>query len=420
MSKVFSLIDGNNFYVSCERIFNPSLENKPVIVLSSNDGCVIARSNEVKSLGIKMGEPYFKILPLVKTNNIKVLSANFALYGDISRRMMNIITSFAVKSEIYSIDECFLDFSDLEIQEITKISTEIRIRVKKWLGIPVSIGIGQTKTLAKLANQIAKRNSNGCHHLLTIRDIKYALASTLVKDIWGIGYKYASKLNDLKIYTANDLVNADDQLIRKNTNILGLKTTLELRGKSCIDLEEVADPKKSITVSRSFSRDIQEFEELSQAIAYFTARAAEKLRSSNQMTKSFSIFIQSNPFAKDSKAYSNSCNITLPYPTDSTPELLNNINKALIKIYHNDYSYKKAGILLYDLQAKSTKSIDLFDKRNIKRDTSLMNALDQINQNYGRRTIFIASTGISHSWLPKSNMKSDGYVSNWNEIVRVV
>jgi DNA polymerase V len=247
-----------------------------------------------------------------------------------------------------------------------------------------------------------------------------ALKSTSVKDICGIGVKYAIKLNQLGIFNGIDLINADDQLIRKNTNILGLKTTLELRGKSCINLQEMADPKKSITVSRSFARDIDNFQELSESIAYFTARAAEKLRSSNQMTKSFSIFIQNNHFAKDSKPYGNSCNITLPYPTDSTLELLNNISKALINIYHKEYSYKKAGILLYDLRPKTTKALDLFDKRNIKRSTCLMDALDQINQTYGSRTIFIASTGVSHSWLPKSNMKSNAYVSDWNEIERVI
>ena len=240
MTKTFALIDCNNFYASCERAFNPALEGKPVVILSSNDGCVIARSNEAKALDIKMGEPYFKILPIVKSAKVKALSSNFTLYGDISRRIMSVLEDYSPHCEVYSIDECFLDFSHLDNQQIAEQCQQIRSTLKQWLGIPVSVGVASTKTLAKLACEIAKHEASGSYHIANDSLRMQALKSAKIQDVWGVGVKYSQKLNLLGILTAMDLANANDALIRKQTNVLGLKTVYELRGTSCIDLVEIS------------------------------------------------------------------------------------------------------------------------------------------------------------------------------------
>jgi len=418
MNKIFAIVDANNFYASCERVFNPALENKPIIILSSNDGCVIARSNEAKAIGIKMGEPYFKLQSLIKYHNLKVISSNFALYGDISRRMMTIVEDFSPTCEIYSIDECFLDFSNLTDEQIQSQCQCIRDRVKKWLGLPVSIGIGATKTLAKLAVNIAKKRSEGYYHIATELQRLEALKSTNIEDIWGIGASYSNKLKAISVISALDLANCPDDHIKKQTNILAVKTAHELRGISCIDLVEVAEPKQSITVSRSFGNEIRDYQILNQSLSFFTSTAAEKLRKSGQMAKSISVFIRTNPFSKKPNQYGNSANITLNYPTDSTPILLSAVNTALQHIYKPDFSYKKAGILLNDFCLKTTKAFDLFDKPQLREEGSkLMTVIDKINHTYGRQTVFYASSGTAQQWLPKSSMKSASYTSNWDELI---
>lgn len=420
MNKTFAIIDANNFYASVERVFNPALKDAPLVILSSNDGCVIARSNEAKTLGIKMGEPYFKLQPLIKFHNLKVVSSNFALYGDISRRMMIILEAFSPACEIYSIDECFLDFSGLTVKQIQSQSQLIRDRVKKWLGIPVSIGVGATKTLAKLAVNIAKKKNNESYHIHNEQQRLEALQSTNLEDIWGIGASYSGKLRAIGLTSALDLTNCSDHLIKKQTNILGVKTAHELRGISCINLVEVAEPKQSITVSRTFGKEIKDYQVLNQALAFFASRAAEKLRDSNQMAKSISVFIGTNPFSKNSNQYGNSANISLNYHTDSTPIILSSVSRVLQNIYKKDFSYKKAGILLTDFCPKTNQAFDLFDKPKLReRDLRLMNAIDKINNTSGRRTIFYASSGITQEWLPKSNMKSASYTSNWKDLIQV-
>ena len=418
MNKIFAIVDANNFYASCERVFNPALENKPIVILSSNDGCVIARSNEAKTIGIKMGEPYFKLQSLIKSHNLKVISSNFTLYGDLSRRMMTILEDFSPACEIYSIDECFLDFSSLTAEQIQSLCQCIRDRVKKWLGLPVSIGIGTTKTLAKLAVKIAKKRSEGYYHIATELQRLEALESTNIEDIWGIGASYSNKLKSIGVSSALDLANRPDDHIKKQTNILGVKTAHELRGISCIDLVEVAEPKQSITVSRSFGKEIRDYQILNQALSFFVSIAAEKLRKSGQMAKSISVFIRTNPFSKNLNQYGNSTNITLNYPTDSTPILLSAVSTALQNIYKPDFSYKKAGILLNDFCPKTNQAFDLFDKPQLRKMSSkLMNVMDKINNSYGRRTIFYASSGTTQQWLPKSSMRSASYTSNWDELI---
>ena len=417
--KVFALIDANNFYASCERVFNPKLSNVPLVILSSNDGCVIARSNEAKALGIRMGEPYFKIAHLVKSSQVKAISSNFTLYGDMSRRMMNILEDFSSKSEIYSIDECFLDFSNMTIDEINSNCKIIRDRINKWLGLPVSIGVGATKTLAKLAANIAKKRNDGFYHISTEEERISLLKITDIEDIWGIGYSSAHKLKLLGINSAFDLINCPDSIIRKQTNILGLKTAYELKAISCIDLIEVIEPKKSITVSRSFGKEITDYDILYQALCYFTARAAEKLRKSGQHAKAISIFIKSNPFSKNKEQYRNAATIILDYPTDSTSTFLAALNKALKIIYKEEYSYKKAGILINDFCLKTNIELSLFDQQQLNKNSSkLTKVIDKINRIHGKNTIFYASCGTNQEWLPKSHMKSPSYTSNWNDIVR--
>ena len=419
-NKIFALIDANNFYASCERVFNPILEHQPIVILSSNDGCVIARSNEAKALGIKMSEPFFKLQYLIKSHNVKAISSNFTLYGDMSRRMMTILEGFSPSCEIYSIDECFLDFSHLTAEQIASECQIIRAKVKKWLGLPVSIGVGSTKTLAKLAINIAKKRNDGSYHLATDQQRLEALELTDIKDVWGIGASYSNKLKSIGINSALDLVNCPDELIKKQTNILGLKTVLELRGLACLDLAEIAEPKQSITVSRSFGQEIKDYTTLNQAAAYFASKAAEKLRRSGQMTKSITVFIRTNPFSKNAKQYSNTANIKLDYPTDSTPALLTAVSKALRSIYRAEYSYKKAGILINDFCPKTNNAFDLFDKPKLREVSSkLMAAIDKINNDYGGRTIFYASSGTTQEWLPKSSMKSASYTSNWQDIIKV-
>ncbi len=418
MGKIFALIDCNNFYVSCERVFNPSLQNKPVVILSSNDGCVISRSNEAKAIGIKMGEPYFKALPIIKEFEVKALSSNFTLYGDISRRIMTILEDYSPRCEVYSIDECFLDFSNLSDERINELCYNIRSRLKQWLGIPVSIGVGPTKTLAKLASEKAKHLPLGISHIKNDLMRYQILENSKINEVWGIGHKYTKKLNSLGIYSAMELAKASDTIIRKVTNVLGLKTIYELRGISCIDLIEVSEPKKSIMVSRSFGKDIDDLEILKQATSYFLSRAAEKLRKTKQMAKSVSIYIRTNPFAKNQKYYSNSITLTLANPTDATNELLSALDKALPTIYRPGFAYKKAGVLLCDFCAKTSKPFNLFDKSEVKAANSKLSAtLDSINMIYGSRTIYYASSGVNQVWMPQRNMKSGAHTSKWNEII---
>ena len=395
--KKIALIDCNSFYVSCERLFKPKLLNKPVVVLSNNDGCVISRSNEAKALGIKMGEPFFKVKDLVSKHKVFVFSSNYALYGDLSRRVMKILKTFSPNVEIYSIDEAFLDLSFVEENKTEELAKEIRNRILKWTGIPTSVGVSNTKTLSKVANHIAKKNNTGVMYLEPKYSDEY-LKKFEIQDIWGVGRQLTKFFIKNNILTAFDLKNVSNTWIKKSTNVLSAKTVMELRGIPCIDLLPHSEKRKSCCVSRSFGRKVSNLEELKEAITAHSLNATEKIRTDEQITRSITVFIRTSPFNKDKRYYSNSHTIELPIDTNNSLEIVKYALEALDKIYKPGYLYQKAGIILSKL-----KDADKFERNLltpiIEKDLKkLMNAIDLTNTKYGRYSISLAQAGINKSW----------------------
>ena len=391
-----ALIDCNSFYVSCERLFNPKINNKPVVVLSNNDGCVISRSTEAKIIGIKMGEPYFKVKELVKKNNVHIFSSNYALYGDISRRVMKTLKSFSEKIEIYSIDEAFVDLSHVEDKEVENYGKEIRERILKWTGIPTSVGISNTKTLSKVANHIAKKNKTGVIYLK--ENIDKSLKNFYISDIWGVGKQLSKLYIKNGIDSAYKLKNISNTWVKKSTNVLGAKTVMELRGISCIDLETQETKRQSCCVSRSFGRKVESLEKLQESVTTHCLNAAEKIRNDNQTTKTITIFIRTSPFDKNRKYYSNSISIDLPVPTNNSLELVKNAIKGLESIYKYGYFYQKTGIILSKLEESSKSELNLLTPLMENKSKSLMKAIDFTNSKYGRDSISLAQAGINNSW----------------------
>ncbi len=391
-----ALIDCNSFYVSCERLFNPKIEKKPVVVLSNNDGCVISRSTEAKQIGIKMGEPYFKVKELVKKNGVYIFSSNYALYGDISRRVMKTLKSFSDKIEIYSIDEAFIDLSHIDEKDVENYAKKIRKRILRWTGIPTSIGISNTKTLSKVANHIAKKNKTGVIYLK--ENIDQKLKDFNISDIWGVGKQLSKLYIKNGIDTAYKLKNISNSWVKKSTNVLGAKTVMELRGISCIDLETQETKRKSCCVSRSFGKKVESLEKLEESITTHCLNAAEKIRNDNQITRSITVFIRTSPFDKNRKYYSNSITIDLPIATDNSLELVKVSISGLKKIYKYGYFYQKAGIVLSKLKEQSEKEFNLFAPIMENKSQILMKAIDFTNAKYGRNAISIAQAGINKSW----------------------
>ncbi len=422
MDKLFALVDCNNYYASCERVFNPGLENKPVIVLSNNDGCVVARSNEVKALGIKMGTPVFKIKNIIEKEKITVFSSNYALYGDMSQRVMATLSQFTPNIEIYSIDEAFLDFSGFEYRNLVNYAQQIRKTVLQWTGIPVSIGVGQTKTLAKIAVHIAKKNKQ-CKNVFFINtssDIKKHLKNISVEDIWGIGRRYSVKLSQsFGIKNALQLRDADERLIKKNFGgVVGLRIVKELQGTSCISLESVRASKKEITTSRSFSPAVIEFEQLREAISTFTATAAEKLRKQKSTTRVITVFILTNRFDIKNFYYKHKL-IELSAHTNDTTTLISYAIKGLKEIFKKGYKYKKAGIMFTDIVPDKQVQLNLFAQENLGKSNDLMNVLDKINLNIGPGTVKFASEGLQKTWKMKAEKRSPRYTTHWDELLVV-
>ena len=391
-----ALIDCNSFYVSCERLFNPKIEKKPVVVLSNNDGCVISRSTEAKQIGIKMGEPYFKVKELVKKNGVYIFSSNYALYGDISRRVMKTLKSFSDKIEIYSIDEAFIDLSHIDEKDVENYAKKIRKRILRWTGIPTSIGISNTKTLSKVANHIAKKKKTGVIYLK--ENIDQKLKDFNISDIWGVGKQLSKLYIKNGIDTAYKLKNISNSWVKKSTNVLGAKTVMELRGISCIDLETQETKRKSCCVSRSFGKKVESLEKLEESITTHCLNAAEKIRNDNQITRSITVFIRTSPFDKNRKYYSNSITIDLPIATDNSLELVKVSISGLKKIYKYGYFYQKAGIVLSKLKEQSEKEFNLFAPIMENKSQTLMKAIDFTNAKYGRNAISIAQAGINKSW----------------------
>ncbi len=423
MSSIFALADCNNFYVSCERVFNPKLIGKPVIVLSNNDGCVVARSEEAKSFGIKMGEPVFKIEDIIKANKILVYSSNYSLYGDMSKRVMNSLKEFVPKIEIYSIDEAFLDLSDFGNYDITKYCREIKKTVEKWTGIPISIGISSTKTLAKIANRIAKKSkkAKGVLDLTENTFHKQALESVGVSDVWGVGRSYSDFLTKSGINNAMQLRDADSNYIKQKMGIEGVRLINELKGTLCYSLEESPPPKKGITVSRSFKTPIKTIDNLSEAIANFISIGAGKLRKEKASSGEVSIFIMTSRFNKEGY-YSKSKKYILAVPSNDTSELLSFALKSLREIFKKNCTYKRAGIMFGKIVSEKYVQQDLFDNKNRKRSKKLMETLDKINIKMGTSTIKYAAQGLSGNpgWKPACKRRSKRYTTDWNSLPEVI
>ncbi|MDQ3712711.1 MAG: Y-family DNA polymerase [Acidobacteriota bacterium] len=414
---MIALVDCNNFYVSCERVFAPKLKNRPVVVLSNNDGCVIARSEEAKALGIKMGVPYFQIDYLITKENLAVFSSNYTLYGDMSARVMEALNLFSPETEIYSIDEAFLNIENRGMKSIV-IGQKICSDVLKWLGLPVSVGIAPNKTLAKIANRIAKKLNLGVFELSDENQIKNVLSETAINDVWGIGYNSARKLKELGITNAFQLKNLDRRWARKLLSVVGARIVEELNGKICLPLELVPQPKKSITCSRSFGCQVEHIEHLNEALDNYLVKAGEKMRRQNLVTNAVTVFLATNRFAKTLQ-YSNSLTIELANATNSTRELRDWTKKTLRQIFKQGYSYKKVGVILQGLQPEKAETIRLYNEPNYQKDKRLMQALDKISGKFGRDTIHFGVQRNKECWQMKAEMKSQKYTTNLKEVLQI-
>ena len=418
---MFALIDCNNFYVSCERVFNPKLNNQPVVVLSNNDGCAISRSNEAKALGIPMGAPAFKYEKVFQKNNVEVFSSNFPLYGDMSSRVMSIISKFTPNIEIYSIDEAFLKFGGFENYDLQSYCEEIKKTVLKWTGIPVSIGVAPTKALAKVANRISKKFPNQTKGVYLIHSeekrIK-ALKWLKIEDVWGIGFKHAERLKNIKINTAYNFINLEDSWVRKNMSVVGLRLKKELEGESILNLEEVRSPKKAIATTRSFEGTITDYEKIKERISTFAICCAEKLRSQNSNCNSIYVFVRSNKFQKNKTQYRNGILITIPFSTNSNMVISKYAVEGLQKIFKKGINYKKAGTVVMGLDSSDSRQLNLFENENPKHKY-LMKTIDFIQKKEGQSKIKLASQDLRKRWKMKQESLSPNYTCKLNDIIKV-
>jgi len=404
-TKKIGLVDCNSFYVSCERLFNPKIKRKPVVVLSNNDGCIISRSNEAKALGIKMGEPYFKAKDIIIKNNVNVFSSNYSLYGDLSRRVMRTLKRFNSDIEVYSIDEAFMDLSNFSDKEIEEVGKEIRSTVLKWTGIPTSIGIAKTKTLSKVANHIAKKTKVGVTSLIGIENLDPILEKVEINDVWGVGRQLTKFYQKNGIYNAKQLKNKSNTWIKKCSNVLSSRTAMELRGISCIELEKTTSKRKSCVVSRSFGKRVENFQELKEAVASYCLNASEKLRSENLVAKALTVFVRTSPFQRNFGYYSNSKTIDFPIATNNSIETVKTAITILESIYKNGYRYQKAGVMFSGLSDENSKE-NLFASEKDEKINKLMRSIDKTNFRFGRRTLSIASAGIRKKWFMKREHSS--------------
>jgi DNA polymerase V len=410
---MFALVDCNNFYVSCERAFDPRLKGKPVVVLSNNDGCVVARSNEVKALGVKMGTPAFQLRELIKKHNIQVFSSNYALYGDLSRRVMETLEHFTPDVEVYSIDEAFLSLAG---QPCETVPWDIRRTVRQWTGIPVSVGVATTKTLAKIANHLAKRQDG----VYILQEPEPVLSDLPVSEVWGIGRRLAHRLAVHGIHTALQLREADLALIKQELGIVGVRTVLELQGIFCLALELCPQPRKSCCVSRGFGRPVEELGELKEAVASYTSRASAKLRRDNLMAGVMTVFITTSRFQPAEAQYGSSKTLVLPYPANDTPTLVKAALQATEQLFRPGYAYRKAGVLLLELSSSAIAQQDLFlDEAQRENQRQLMAVVDSLNRQFGAGTVRYAAEGLRQGWAMKAEMRSQRYTTRWDELLLV-
>lgn len=433
---MYALVDVNNMYVSCERAFRPSLVGRPVVVLSNNDGCAIARSNEAKDLGVTMAQPWFQVRHLEREAGLVALSANFELYGDMSSRMMTLVAEYAPRQEIYSIDECFLDFDGVRA-DLVDVGRDLRARVLQWTGLPTSVGFGPTKTLAKLANHVAKsadrqpgvtyprQLAQVCHvGTMSRRELDDVMRSTAVGEVWGIGRKIGARLNEDGIHTVLDLVRADVATLRKQFSVVLEKTVLELRGTSCLDVDDAPAANRQIMCSRSFGAPVTELAALTEVVSQFASRVAEKARAQRSVASAVHVFIRTSPFRKNDRQHSTSATLPLTRPTADTRRLIDAALHALRGVYRPGFNYVKAGVMLVDLQAEGHEQgeLDLFvsEVRATQRDRShLMGAVDALNRRFGRGAVAVASTARrapGNGYSARQERRSPRYTTRLDEI----
>jgi DNA polymerase V len=415
---MFALVDCNNFYASCERVFDPGLKNRPIVVLSNNDGCIIARSNEAKKIGIPMGAPVFQAKNLIDKYNVKLCSANFSLYGDISSRVMRILAEAFPDIEIYSIDEAFLALDKLKVVSLTEYCSNVRELILRSTGIPVSIGIAPTKTLAKICSHIAKKSSK-VSNWNEIEDKDKTLKETSVEEIWGVGYRTSKKLNAFGVYTALDLRDKGDMWVRKQFNVTMLRTVSELKEISCLPLETVFEPRKGIMSSRSFGRPVTKLSELEEAVSTYTSRACEKLIEQGSAAAYIYVSIKTNMHRTDIPQYFQYKIVSLPNTTWYVPDFINAALRGLREIYKPGYRYKKATVMLLGIVPKDQVPLSLFGNQDFKKIDKINNIITTINREHGSEFIKYAATGIRQQWRMKHEMCSPRYTTRWEEILKI-
>jgi DNA polymerase V len=417
--KIFALVDCNNFYASCERVFDPRLKHRPIVVLSNNDGCIVARSNEARALGIPMGVPFFESKAVIQKHNVAVFSSNYQLYGDMSQRVMDSLRLFAPDMEVYSIDEAFLRLDPLQPRDLVDYCATLRAKVMQWTGIPVSIGIGPSKVLAKVANRVAKKKTDDGVFDIRSREAQDAILKTLEVDkLWGVARKWAERLGRIGIETASQLRDASPTIIRKQLSVVGERIVRELRGQSCIGLEDI-QPRKNILSSKSFGNLLTKKEPLEEALANYAARACEKLRQQNSRAQAVYVFVQTNGFRKTDKQYNNALTCPLTVPTSDTRLIISAARFCLSRIYKPGYRYKKTGIMLMDLIPASLEQKHLFADTDPRPGDHLMGVVDRINRDHGPDTVFFGAQGVAREWKMRCGSRSPRYTTQWDELLRV-
>ncbi|MDG1686538.1 MAG: Y-family DNA polymerase [Flavobacteriaceae bacterium] len=418
---MFALVDCNNFYASCERVFQPQWKGKPVVILSNNDGCVIARSNEAKALGIPMGAPAFKYQAQFKRQKIKVFSSNYPLYGDMSSRVMSILERYTPNIELYSIDEAFLQFKGFDLFDLQKEGMKMQKQIKKWTGIPVSVGIAPSKALAKIANKIAKKfavKTGGVYSINTEEKRIKALKWTSISDVWGIGRQHLQQLEAIGVANAWQFSLLSDDWVRKQMSVLGLRLKKDLQGLPSIQLEEVKAPKKGIATTRSFEGNLTSFSDLEERVSTFASNCAEKMRKQQSSCQALLVFIRSDPHKKDVISYRNSCVLTLPYATNSSIILSRYAILGLRKIFKENIAYKKAGVMIMGLLPTEKRQLNLFENNNTKH-VALMKSLDKIHKRFGPYQIKLANQDLNRTWKMKQQYLSNRFTTELKDVITV-
>lgn len=421
---MFALVDCNNFYASCEKLFDPTLRDRPLVVLSNNDGCVVARSAEAKAIGVPMGAPWHELQTLARRHGIVACSSNYALYADLSNRVVEVLSAFAPALEVYSIDESFLDVTNLP-GDLVAFGTVLRERVAQWVGLPVCVGIGPTKTLAKLANHVAKKallDSSGVCNITCIpaQALSALCARIAVGEVWGVGPRIARRLQAQGLTTVEQLRQADPRSLGRQFSVVLERTVLELKGTACLELEEVSPPKQQIMCSRSFGRLVKSEAHLHEAVAAYATRACEKLRTQSSVAGAVTVFIQTNPF-RDMPQYSQARTVPMPHPTSDTRRVLHVVGRVLDTLYRPGFQYYKAGVLLSDVQPAGQIQADLFDIGNDdhpdkQKSMRLMQALDTVNARWGRGTLKLSAVPSKAAWQMRRERLSPAYTTSWSDL----